>query len=174
MCPNEIRIHGCNLPIDYQPRAVLGKPGASIHVPGHSFQRRQFDGFPRFPRGAPMNQFRLVQAVDRFGQRVIVAVATAADGRLDTRVSQMFTVPNADVLRSPVGWISIPRIFHSQVGQFCGPGSQYLIADGAFMGRIVGRKPSGIEGVLPGGPVRAAVVVCCLLHSRETPARPID
>jgi hypothetical protein len=32
-----------------------------------------------------MNQFRLVQAVDRFSQRVIVAVATAADGRLDTR-----------------------------------------------------------------------------------------
>lgn len=45
-----------------------------------------------------MNQFRLVETVDRFSQRVIVAVATAADGRLDTRLGQTFAVPNADVL----------------------------------------------------------------------------
>lgn len=48
-----------------------------------------------------MNQFRLVETVDRFSQRVIVAVATAADGRLDTRLGQTFAVPNADVLSPP-------------------------------------------------------------------------
>lgn len=42
------------------------------------------------------------------------------------------------------------------------PCGRYLIADGAFMGRIVGRKPSAIEGVLPGGPLRAVVGVGCL------------
>jgi len=30
MSPNEIRIHGCNLPFSHRPRAALGKPGASI------------------------------------------------------------------------------------------------------------------------------------------------
>lgn len=45
-------------------------------VPGHPFQRCKFDGFPCFPRGTPMNQFRLVQAVDRFSQRVVLAVPT--------------------------------------------------------------------------------------------------
>lgn len=48
-----------------------------------------------------MNQFRLVKTVDRFSQRVIVAVTTAVDGRLDTRLGQTFAVPNADVLGSP-------------------------------------------------------------------------
>lgn len=43
-------------------------------VPGDPFQRCQFDGFPRFPGGVPMNQSRLVQAVDRFGQRIVLAV----------------------------------------------------------------------------------------------------
>ncbi len=59
-------------------------------VPGDPFQPCQFDGFPCFPRGAPMNQFRLVQAVDRFSQRIIVAVAPAADRRLDASLSQPF------------------------------------------------------------------------------------
>jgi hypothetical protein len=68
-----------------------------------------------------MNQFGLVQAVDRFSQRVIVAVATATDGRLDTCLGQTFAVSNADVLcpsigvvyQSPVvaGLASIQRLF---------------------------------------------------------------
>ena len=45
-----------------------------------------------------MNQFRLVQTVDRIDQRVIVAAPTAVEGRLDTRLGQPFAVPNADVL----------------------------------------------------------------------------
>lgn len=45
-----------------------------------------------------MNQFRLVQAVDRFGQRIVVAVAPAADRRLDAGLGQPFAVANADIL----------------------------------------------------------------------------
>ncbi|RQZ18751.1 hypothetical protein DIE15_07520 [Burkholderia sp. Bp9031] len=36
------------------------------------------------------------------------------------------------------------------------------IAAAPNMGRIVGRKPSAIEGVLPGGPERAMVGIGCL------------
>ncbi|MBB2984701.1 hypothetical protein FHX57_007576 [Paraburkholderia tropica] len=44
-----------------------------------------------------MNQFSLVQAVDRFSQRVVIAVAPAADRRFDARFGQPFAVANADV-----------------------------------------------------------------------------
>lgn len=54
-------------------------------VLGDPLQHCQFDGFPRFPSGAPMNQFRLVQAVDRFGQHIVVAIAPAVDRRLEAR-----------------------------------------------------------------------------------------
>ena len=45
-----------------------------------------------------MNQFRLVQAIDRFSQCIVVAVAPAADRWLDARLGQPFAVANADVL----------------------------------------------------------------------------
>ena len=45
-----------------------------------------------------MNQFSLVQAVDRFSQGVVIAVAPAADRRFDARFGQPFAVANADVL----------------------------------------------------------------------------
>lgn len=46
--------------------------------PGYLFQRRQFDILTRFTRRTTMNHFCLVQGVDRFSLRVIVAVAPAA------------------------------------------------------------------------------------------------
>lgn len=45
--------------------------------------------------GTPMKQFRLGHAVDRLSEFVIVAVATTADGRLDTRFGQTFDLPNS-------------------------------------------------------------------------------
>ncbi|CAJ9997613.1 Uncharacterised protein [Burkholderia pseudomallei] len=54
-----------------------------------------------------MNQFRLVETVDRFSRRVIVAVATVADGRLDTRLGPTFAVPNANVLNPLSEWLLI-------------------------------------------------------------------
>ncbi len=49
-----------------------------------------------------MNQFGLVQAINRFRQRVVVAVTTAAHGRLDTGLGQSFAVLYGHVLRAPV------------------------------------------------------------------------
>ena len=45
-----------------------------------------------------MNELGLVQAVDRLGQGVVVAVALAAHRRLDTGFGQAFAVPNRHVL----------------------------------------------------------------------------
>jgi len=50
-----------------------------------------------------MNQFSLVQAVDRFSEGVIVAVAPTADRRFDARFGEPLAIANADVLRTSVG-----------------------------------------------------------------------
>jgi len=65
--------------------------------PGHPFQRCQLDGLACFP-GAAMNQFSLVQAVDRFSEGIIVAVAPTADRRFDARFGEPLAIANADVL----------------------------------------------------------------------------
>ena len=52
--------------------------------PRNPFERCQLHGFAGLPRSAAMNQLGLVQPVDRLGQRVVVAVALAANGWLDT------------------------------------------------------------------------------------------
>jgi hypothetical protein len=70
--------------------------------PGHPFQRCQLDGLACFP-GAATNQFSLVQAVDRFSEGVIVAVAPTADRRFDARFGEPLAIANADVLRTSVG-----------------------------------------------------------------------
>ncbi len=46
--------------------------------PGHPFQRYQLDGLACFP-GAAMNQFSLVQAVDRFSEENQVALTRVDD-----------------------------------------------------------------------------------------------
>ncbi len=48
-----------------------------------------------------MDEFRLVKAVDRLGESVVVGVADAADGGLDAGLGEALCVANADVLRSP-------------------------------------------------------------------------
>lgn len=66
-----------------------------LNQPTHS-RGRQFDRLTGFSRRTTMNQFRLIQAVDRFSQRVVVAVSLAVDGRLDACLGQRFAVANAD------------------------------------------------------------------------------
>ena len=49
-----------------------------------------------------MNQLSFVQPVNRFRQRVVVAVAPAAYRRLDPRFAQSLAVPDGHVLRTPI------------------------------------------------------------------------
>ena len=56
--------------------------------PRHPFERSKLHRFGGFPGGAPMNELRLVEAVDGFGERVVVAVAPTADRGFDTRFAQ--------------------------------------------------------------------------------------
>ena len=70
--------------------------------PGHPFQGGQFHILLCLSGCATMNQLSLVQPVDRFGQRVVVAVPLASHRWLYASLGQAFAVSNADVLRSPI------------------------------------------------------------------------
>jgi hypothetical protein len=50
MCPNEVRIHGCNLLSHHRRCAGLGKPGASIHDFSLRQRRRPFRHKARRPQ----------------------------------------------------------------------------------------------------------------------------
>lgn len=68
-----------------------------------------------------MNQFSLVQAVNGFSQRVVIAVASAANGRLDPGVGQMLAVPDRHILRTPVAAVN------QHIGTFRSPVVQSLV-----------------------------------------------
>ena len=64
-----------------------------------------------------MNQFRcqrLVEAVDRFGERIVVAVAPATNGGFNAGLAQTLGISNADILRAPIAMMSECRAFQSR------------------------------------------------------------
>ena len=67
-------------------------------VPGDPFQRRELDLVHPFPRPASSDLFGLVQADDRFRERVVVRISGAADRRLAASLGQPLGVPNRQVL----------------------------------------------------------------------------
>ena len=56
---------------------------ASVVEPVGPFECRELDGLEGTPGSAPMDHLGLEQADDGLGERIIVAVADAADGGLD-------------------------------------------------------------------------------------------
>ena len=60
--------------------------------PVDPFEAGELDGFERPPGPAPVDHLGLVEAVDGLGQRVVVAVADTADGRLDAGFGQALGV----------------------------------------------------------------------------------
>jgi hypothetical protein len=51
-----------------------------------------------------MDDLGFVEAVDRLGQSVVIAVADAADGRLDAGFRQALGVTDETILLNRVGW----------------------------------------------------------------------
>src|SRR5262245_15605580 len=82
------------LPMGSKSRRLLNQ---STHSRGGELDRLE-----RSPRSAPVDDFGLVEAVDRLGQRVVVAIADAANRGLDARLGQAFGVLDRDVLAASV------------------------------------------------------------------------
>jgi hypothetical protein len=72
-------------------------------------QRGELDRLEVFPWPAPMDDLGLVEAVDRFGESVVVGGADAADGGLDAGFGQSLGVADADILRSPDALLFVKR-----------------------------------------------------------------
>ena len=72
--------------------------------PCYPFQSRQLHRLTRLPGCPAMNQFRLVQAVNRLGQRIIIVVALVSYRGLDAGLSKALAVPNRYILRASLWW----------------------------------------------------------------------
>ena len=70
----------------------LQKP--AVVEPVHPLQGGEFNRFERAPRPTPPDHLRLVEAVDRLRESVVVGIPDAADGRLNACFGETFGVPN--------------------------------------------------------------------------------
>ena len=75
---------------------------AAVIEPVDPFESGVFHGFEGFPWPAPVDHLGLEQAVDGFGERIVVAVTDTADRRLNPGLGQALRIANGDVLGASV------------------------------------------------------------------------
>ena len=80
----------------------IGSSSLLVVEPVDPFERGELDRLEVAPRPAPPDHFGFVESVDRLGERVVVAVADAADGRLDAGVLQALRVFDRDILHAAI------------------------------------------------------------------------
>src|SRR6202162_3667356 len=111
----ESRCHGW--PFEHSVVAVFGfcrgnvtngLQQSAMVEPVDPFQGGELDGFERAPGPTPVDYLGLVEAVDGLGQGVVVAVADAADGRLDPGFGQALGVFDRDVLAASITMMNKP------------------------------------------------------------------
>ncbi len=76
----------------------MGSPQTTMVEPVDPFERCVLDGFEAAPGSAPVDHLGFVEAVDRLGQSVVVAVADTADRRLDAGLGEALGVFDRHVL----------------------------------------------------------------------------
>jgi len=123
--------------------AADGLQQPTMVVPVDPFERGVLDGFEAAPRSARADHFGFIEAVDRFGQSVVVAVADTADRWLDGGLGKALGILDRHVLRPTVAMMDqaatvgrtaiVERLFER-------------IQDGAGV-----RRPSGAPAYNPSG-----------------------
>src|SRR2546428_3279150 len=76
---------------------------APVVEPGDVLEGLELDVVQAAPRSFLVNQFGLVQAVEGFGERVVVRVAAGADGSHRARAGEPLRVADGEILRTAVG-----------------------------------------------------------------------
>src|SRR4051794_13753103 len=75
---------------------------AAVIEPVDPFEGGELDGFEATPGAAPMDHLGFVEAVDGFGEGVVVAVTDAANRRLDACRGKTLGILDREVLRTAV------------------------------------------------------------------------
>src|SRR3954447_25561655 len=86
---------------------------ATFVEPVDPFESGKLDGFEAAPRAAPMDDLGFVEAVDGFGEGIVVAVPDAADRRLDARRGKPLGILDRDVLHTADALLFVKRRFAS-------------------------------------------------------------
>ena len=87
----------------------LQKP--AIVEPVHPLEGCELDGLEVAPRSASMDDLGLVEAIDRFGEGVVVRVADAADGGLDSGFGEALGVLDRNILATADALLFVKRRF---------------------------------------------------------------
>src|SRR3954447_6633482 len=69
----------------------------AVVEPVDPFESGKLDGFEAAPGAAPMDHLGFVEAVDGFGEGIVVAVTDAANRRLDARRGKPLSILDGDV-----------------------------------------------------------------------------
>ena len=80
----------------------------AVVEPVHPLERGVLDGLDAPPRPAPMDDLGLVEAVDGFGQGIVVAIANAAHGGFKAGLGEALGVYDRHVLHAPVAVMDEP------------------------------------------------------------------
>ena len=75
---------------------------ATIVEPVDPYESGEFHRLGTAPRATPVDHLGLEQAVDGFGERIVVAVTDTADRRLNPGLGQALRIANGDVLGASV------------------------------------------------------------------------
>jgi hypothetical protein len=99
----------------------LQKP--SMIEPIDPFQGGELHRIEAAPWSTPIDDFGLVESVDRFGEGVVVTVADASDRRFDASFCQSLGIPNGHVLNAAI------RVMHEAASMSGAPIMKCLLGD---------------------------------------------
>ena len=90
---------------------AYGLEEAPVVEPVDPFEGGELHRLGMAPRAATADNLSLEQADDRLGESVVVAIADAADGRLDASIGQALGVADRDVLHATIAVMhqAVPR-----------------------------------------------------------------
>ena len=71
--------------------------------PVDPFERGELDSFERAPGPSPVDYLGLIESVDRFGERIVIAVADTADGGHEPGLGEPFGIFDRDILHAAIG-----------------------------------------------------------------------
>src|SRR3984957_2154983 len=80
----------------------MGLQKPPIVEPVHPLESCELDGLEVAPRSTSMDDLSLVEAVNRFGEGVVVRVADAAEGRLDPSFGETLGVLDREILDAAI------------------------------------------------------------------------